>query len=210
MALHVGGLQIMKTKINSSSLMLGLFITLLSAPSGLSQNQNRIVQWPEIITRVLNTSGSGYSQELAEIDALEIMDIAVSGKSITIGQSFAADDEWLKNLTVRVKNVSSLTISSVQMDLFLPEIMPGGPLVTLCFGCGGVAKGQTIMPGEEVELKLVLYSWLLDQINRKSSLSMITKAEIREFVYTLPDSRKWLTRCLKTASLKNACPTTAP
>ena len=203
----------MKMRTNSASLglLLGAFVvTLLSANAVFSQNKNRVVQWPEIITRVLNTPGSGFSQELAEIDALEIMDIAVGGKSITIGQSFAADDEWLKTLTVRVKNVSSLNISSVQMDLFLPEIMPGGPLVTLCFGCGGVGKGQTIMPGEEVELKLVLYSWLLDQINRKSSLSMITKAEIREFVYTLPDGRKWLTRCLRTISLKNACPATTP
>jgi len=200
----------MKTKINASSLMLGIFVTLFSATSVFSQPKNRVVQWPEMILTPVNTPGSGYSQDLAKMEALEIIDIAVGGKSITIGQSFAADDEWLKNLTVRVKNVSDLNISSVQMDLFLPEIMPGGPLVTLCFGCGGVGKGQSILSGEEVELKLVLYSWLLDQINRKSSLSMITKAEIQEFVYTLPDGRKWLTRCLKTASLKNACPTTAP
>ncbi len=201
----------MKIKIYFLWLFLGAFVvTLLSANTVFSQNKNRVVQWPEIITQVFNTPGSGFSQELAEIDALEIMDIAVGGKSMTIGQPFASDDEWLKNLTVRVKNVSSLTISSVQMDLFLPEIMPGGPLVTLCFGCGGMANGQTITPGEEVELNLVLYSWLLDQINRKSSLSMITKAEIREFVYSLPDGRKWLTRCLRTASLKNACPSTTP
>ena len=200
----------MKTKINVSSLMLGIFVTLFSATSVFSQPKNRVVQWPEMNFTPVNTRASGYSQDLAKMEALEIIDIAVGGKSITIGQSFAADDEWLKNLTVRVKNVSDLNISSVQMDLFLPEIMPGGPLVTLGFGCGGVGKGQSILSGEEVELKLVLYSWLLDQINRKSSLSMITKAEIQEFVYTLPDGRKWLTRCLKTASPKNACPTIAP
>src|SRR6476660_3600524 len=131
----------MKIKIYSLWLFLGAFVlTLLSANAAFSQNKNRMVQWPEIIVTPVNTPGSGYSQDLAEIDALEIMDIAVDGKSITIGQSFAVDDEWLKNLTVRVKNVSNLTISSVQMDLFLPEIMPGGPLVTLCFGCGGVGK----------------------------------------------------------------------
>jgi hypothetical protein len=200
----------MKTTKNASSLMLGLFVTLFSATSVLSQPKNRVVQWPEIIITPVNTPGSGYSQELAKMEALEIIDIAVGGKSITIGESFAADDEWVKNLTVRVKNVSNLNMSSVQLDLFLPEIMPGGPLVTLCFGCGGVGHGQSIMPSEEVELKLVLYNWLLDQINKKSSLSMITKAEIQQIVYSLPDGRKWLTRCLKTASLKNACPTTAP
>jgi hypothetical protein len=144
---------------------------------------------------------------LAQIEALQINDITVGGKSITIGQSFAADDEWLKSLTVRVKNVSSLSNSKVQLNLFLPEIMPGGPLVTLCYGCGDVGKGQTIMAGEEVEMRLVFYSWLVDQINAKSSLSRITRAEIHDTIVSLPDGRQLLSGCVRTASLKNACPT---
>ena len=178
----------MKIKICSLWLLLGAFVvTLLSAHAVSSQNKIRIVQWPEIIFTPVNTPGSGFSQELAEIDALEIMDIAVDGKSITIGQSFAADDEWLKSLTVRVKNVSRLNISSVQMDLFLPEIMRRS-LVTLCFGCGGVAKGRAL--ARRRVSKAACFIVCPDQINKKSSISMITKAEIRN-LFTLPDGR-WL------------------
>ena len=169
-----------------------------------------MVQWPEIIINQVNTAGSGYSQELAKIEALEITDIAVGRNSITVGEFFTADDEWLKNLTVRVKNISSLNISSIQMNLFLPQIMPGGPLVTLCYGCGNVGNGQSIVPGAEVEMKIVFYGWLADQINAKSSLSKITKAEIQNIIVKLPDGRKWLTFCVRTTSLKNACPKTAP
>jgi hypothetical protein len=88
--------------------------------------------------------------------------------------------------------------------------MPGGPLVTLCYGCGDVGKGQSIMAGEEVEMRLVLYPWLADQIKAKSSLSQITRAEIHDTIVTLPDGRNWLSGCVRTASPKNACPTTAP
>lgn len=189
--------------------MLGvLAVALLLANPVFSQSKDRKVQWPQTPINHLNTRGSGYSQELAYIEALEINDITVGGKSITIGQSFAADDEWLKSLTVRVKNISPLSISSVQMNLVLPEIMPGGPLVTLCYGCGGVATGQSIMPGKEAEMKVVFYSWVEDQINVKSSLPMITTAEIHNIIITLADSRRWITGCVRTADLNNACPTT--
>lgn len=201
----------MKSLNSCSGLVLGLLaVALLSPTSVFSQSKNRKVQWPETPNNYGNATGSGYSQELAKLEALEINAIRVGGKAITIGQLFPADDDWLKNLTVRMKNISSLTISTIQMNLFLPEIMPGGPMVTLCYGCGDVGLGQSIMPGKEVEMKLVFYSWLTDQINAKSSLSMITKAEIHNIIVTLADGRKWLTGCVRTANLKNACPTTTP
>lgn len=204
-------MQMTKSLNTYSRVVLGLLaVALLPATSVFSQSKNRKVQWPETSISYVNAQGPGHSPELAQIEALEINDIAVGGKSITMGEFFAADDEWLKNLTVRVKNISSLSISAVQMNLFLPEIMPGGPLVTLCYGCGDVGKGQSIMPGKEVEMKLVFYGWLADQINAKSSLSMITKAEIHDTIVTLTDGRKWITGCLRTANLKNACPTPAP
>ncbi len=198
----------MKSQHHCSRLLIGLLgVGLLTVTSVFSQSKNRIVQWSDPPISDRNTRSSGDTQILAQIEALEINDITVGGKSITIGQFFAADDEWLKSLTVRVKNVSSQSISRAQLNLFLPEIMPGGPLVTLCYGCGDVGKGQSIKPGDEVEMKLVFYSWLTDQINSKSRLSMITTAEIHDIIVTLPDGRKWLSGCVRTAISKNACPT---
>jgi hypothetical protein len=117
-------------------------VTLLSATSVFSQNKDMMVQAPAKIITPVNTPDSGYAHELAKMKALENVDIAVGGKSITIGQFFPADDEGLQNLTGRVKDISILKISLVQMNLFLTELMPGGPLVTHCFGCGDVVKGQ--------------------------------------------------------------------
>ena len=108
-----------------------------------SQTKNRTLQWAEIPISNRNTVGSPGTQVLAQIEVLEIKDISVAGKSITIGEPFAADDNWLTNLTFRVKNISDQSFTSIQIDMILPEIMPGGPLVSLCYGCGGVGTGQS-------------------------------------------------------------------
>ena len=179
-----------------------LVIALLSTSSVFSQSTQRIVQWPEWPIDHSKTVSLGDSKGLAQIDSLEIVDITVGGKSITLGQSFVADDEWLKSLTVRLKNVSNNSIAKVQLNLFLTEIMPGGPLVTLFYG----GDEPSITPGAEVELKLVFYSWLVEQINKKSSLAKITKAEIRDVIVTLADGKRLFSTCVKTVSPKNACP----
>lgn len=164
-----------------------------------------MVHWPEI--SYLNANArSTQSEMLDQIDMVEITDVAAGGKSITLGQPFEADDEWLKTLSVRVKNVSQVSISRVQMNFFLPQLMPGGPLVALCYGCGDVGRRDPIDPGEEVEMKLFYYSWLLDQINSKSSLSKITKAEVWHMSLTLLDGRQFTSGCIKTTDQKSACP----
>ena len=169
-----------------------------------SQSTKRIVHWPENPISPGNTKGD-QAEVLEQIDMVEITDVTAGGKSITMGQSFEADDEWLKTLSVRIKNVSQVSISKVQMSFFLPQLMPGGPMVALCHGCAGVGKGETIDPGKEVDMKLLYYSWLLDQINSKSSLSKITKAEVWHARITLLDGRQFISGCIKTAGQKNGC-----
>ena len=201
----------MKWRLTSLPLLLAVFsVVLLSRTAVFSQSKDRIIHWSEPVI-IINTPGSGHSAVLAQIEALEIVDITVGSKSITIGEAFSADDLWLKSLTFRVRNVSNLSFSVAQLNLFLPEIMPGGPLVTLCYGCGDAfGKVKNIAPGEEVEMKVVFYNWLTDQINAKSNLSRITKAEIQQLIVTQTDGQKWISRCVRTASLKNSCPMPAP
>lgn len=67
------------TKRSFSSLMLGFLVTACSATSVLSQPKNRVVQWPETIITPVITPGSDLSQELANIEALEIIDVTAGG-----------------------------------------------------------------------------------------------------------------------------------
>lgn len=190
--------------------MMGLLaVVLLPVPSVFSQDKNRIVEWTEPPLSDRNTISLTGKQVVSQIDVLEISDVTAGEKSIKLGQFFTADDAWLEKLTFRIKNISTDKISIVQINLLLPEIMPGGPLVTFCYGCGQPV-GQGIMPGQEVEMKVVFYSWLRDQINKKSGLSEITKAQIHDITVTAADGTRWLSGCLRTADLKNACPAAAP
>lgn len=201
----------MKWQLSLLPLVWALFAVVLVSPTTVfSQSTDRILHWSEPVS-IIHTPGSGSSAVLAQIEALEIVDITVGSKSITIGEVFSADDLWLKSLTFRMKNVSNLNFSVAQLNLFFPETMPGGPLVTLCYGCGDAfGKVKNIAPGEEVEMKVVFYNWLTDQINLKSNLSRITKAEIQHLIVTQLDGQKWLSRCVRTASPKNSCPKPAP
>jgi hypothetical protein len=179
-------------------------VTLLCATPVFPQNTEKILQWTNPPINHANLI-SATTKGLAQVDALEIVDISVSAKSVTIGKAFTAEDDWLQTLSFKIKNVSNNTITSVQINLFLPQIMPGGPQVPLCYGCGDT-KGKVIAPGEVVEVKTVFYDWVKKVILMKSSLSSITQAEIHDLIVTLPDGTKWSSSCMKAADLKNACP----
>ena len=183
-----------------------IFVVLTTTSSVFSQSKNRTVQWPEIPLSNRNMIGAAGTEVLAQIEVLEIKEISVAGKSITIGQPFAADDNWITDLTIRLKNVSDQTFSLIQIDLILPEIMPGGPLVSLCYGCGGLGIRQSITPGEEVEMKVVFQQWVTDQIKSKSNPSSITKAQIQHISVKKPDGKKLFSGCIRTADQKSACP----
>ena len=184
---------------------------LLAATSVFSQEKNRTLQWAEIPISNRNTvSAVAGSQVLAQIESLEIKDISVAGKSITMGQPFAAHDNWITSLTIRLKNLSDQNFKSIQINMVLPEIEDGGPLIPICYGCGGVGTGRSIMPGDEFEMKVVFPQWVTDQIKSKSNPSLITKAKIHDITVMQSDGQRLLSGCMRTADPKSACPNPAP
>ena len=192
------------------SIRIAVFV-LLATTSVFSQSKERTLRWAEIPISNRNTvSAVAGSQVMAQIESLEIKDISVAGKSITIGQPFAADDNWITSLTMRVKNISDQNFKSIQINMFLPEIMPGGPLVSFFYKSGDAGSGRSTMPGDEFEMKVAFPQWVTDQIKSKSNPSLITKAEIHDINVIQSDGKKLLSGCMRTADPKNACPTPAP
>ena len=182
---------------------------LLATTSVLSQTKERTLRWAEVPMNNRNTT-STVGEVLAQIESLEMKDISVAGKSITMGQPFTADDSWITDLTIRVKNISDQNFKSIQINMFLPEIMPGGPLVSFFYKSGDAGTEQRTMPGDEFEMKVAFPQWVTDQINAKSKPSLITKAEIWHITVMQNDGKKLLSGCMRTADPKSACPTPAP
>ncbi len=60
-------------------------------------------------------------------EPLRIRAVRAKGRSVRRNEKFDADDDWLRELTIRVKNVSGKRILFASIDLLFPAAEPGGP-----------------------------------------------------------------------------------
>ncbi len=201
-----------ENRLFSQAIVTVLGLLVFAATTDYSQTQNKVIVWSKSPIGSHNETTPPDVKLFPQIDGVEIEEIAVGGKSRIVGEGFAADDDWLKTITVRVKNISSQRLISVQITLVLPE-MGQSPDIPLCYGCAAAEKEKGIVPGESVELKMLgggFYDWLRSRIAENGAVSRITKAEIHHVYVTLPAGPTWFSGCIKTANLKNACPHNTP
>ena len=173
--------------------------------------QSKFIVWPKEPGKRIRPGISGDFTVLAQFDTLEIEEILVEGKPITIGQPFSASDEWLRTITIRVKNISNQRFSHIQIGLILPEIKDGkGSSIYVFYPFTADQRAVGFGPGEVIELKTwrddKVWKWANDMIAAKMPLSEITTAQIREIVVHMPDGSSLLSECIRTANELNACP----
>jgi len=125
-----------------------------------SQVQDRVVDWHPQALQGTFVKGMDGKQIPSNIEAVKVIEIKLDGKAITLGQSFPASGDWLKNLTVKVRNTSGKSISSIRMHFNLPEAKYGEGTMGFSLEYGkplstGINYGtqKIILPDEE----LVLY-----------------------------------------------------
>lgn len=188
-------------------LMLTVVIYLFAALPCFAQTP-KVVEWSKSPIRGNQEKIAANLRLFRQIEDVEIEDLLVAGRSITIGEPFAAPDDWLKSFTVRVKNISDQPLVMVQITLVLPEMGAGSPDVVFCYGCAEAQKVKGITAGEVVELKMLggdFYDWVMSRAAEKG-LSRINQAEIRTIWVTPPSGPVWFSGCIKTSNAKNACP----
>jgi hypothetical protein len=173
-------------------------------------SQSKFIVWPKEPGHRIRPAGTpgGQANALPQFDSFEIEEILVEGKPITIGQPFNASDDWLNDITIRVKNISQQKFATIQVTLVLPEIK-FGPDIPVCYGCAADQRGRLFSPGDEVELKTLrsnkFYNWVKTSVAEKTPLSTITTAQIRETLVILADGSSWWSECVRTANPLNAC-----
>lgn len=112
-----------------------------------AQEQDRFVDWHPVSI-------------MLEEKVLEIVDVRVEGKSITIGQPFTANEDWLKTLTFRVRNVSDKVIKNFGFGVAFPEMAVNGisPGFSVTFNVNTPESDsraqKPLSPGDEIDLKL--------------------------------------------------------
>ena len=92
------GLQLVLVAI---CLMLGLF----SASQTIAQTKKRVIVFPD-------WSASNDEKDVV----LDVVEVRVDGKKIAFNTPFEAGDDWLKTMTVQVKNVSGRPLSMIEID----------------------------------------------------------------------------------------------
>ena len=122
---------------------------------------------------------------------VEVVSVRVKGEDVAPGRPFAADDDWLRGLTITVKNVSDKPLIFVGLSLRLPNAADKsksaqmtGPLSYGCwpgFPCRADAKGSygEIMPGavQEVELMAANYESFMAALVKVSAALPVESVE---------------------------------
>ena len=190
----------------------GVLFVLLAAPLAAAQTPTRVMSWQPHTFGRLTKAGDGMTlSPVAE--AVEIVGFKVGGSPVTLGEPFAAGDEWPKGLGVRLRNVSGQSISRAQMTFVLPESRRGEEaLIGFTLRSGGAPSGnpKPIQPGEEFELSLAEgdYVNLRARIAERKDAAIINRVFITVTSVRFADGTIWGSGCLRATDPKNSC--TAP
>jgi len=139
-------------------LLLG-FVLLLPLLS-FGQSQERIIDFPKVPeTRSLKRTGT--EQPVATDEkALALVEITVNGKAVLPEKAFSAGDDWLKSLTIKLKNVSDKPVSSILVSFQIPKTETGNNAsLGLVFRhnqtkINPTTKEKLVMPDEIIELSM--------------------------------------------------------
>ena len=137
---------------------------------------------------------------------LKIRTIRTKGKQVEPDKEIFDIDDWLKQLTVEMRNDSGKTVSFVQVELFFPRLDPDakqpGSSFTLDFGDNPFAfdnaaamppiRVKPLSPGEHLEITLTdadftrLNAFLID-----TGLLVTSKVDIRVNLIGFSDGTAW-------------------
>ena len=183
----------------------------------LPQTRERTILWPPLPVGQIKSAADGIKLSSVN-EAVQISEITVAGRSITPGQPFAADEDWLRTLTVRLKNVSGHTIVGAKIGFGLPETKTderqiGFSLDYGKLGIGGIPPhGQAlVVPDEQFDLKFndAQYRLYLDFFGKHAGTTSFTQAWIGITTVKFDDGSIWSSGCLNAINPNASCPRAA-
>lgn len=137
---------------------------------------------------------------------LKIRSIRTKGKQVEPDKEILDTDDWLKQLTVEIRNDSGKTVTSVQVGLFFPRLDPNakqpGSAFSLDYGDSPFAfdsaeampplRVKPVSPGEHLEITLTDAEFMrLNQFLIDTGFLVTSKVEIRVAVIGFSDGTAW-------------------
>jgi hypothetical protein len=120
-------------------------------------------------------------------DPLRILSVKAAGKTINFNEKFAAGEDWLKGLTLRVKNISDKEIIYLHYDLDFPETTGTGLLMAYQWmlwqwpGIDDKARAPfSLAPGAEADITIdeKRYADIVRFINTRQQFAGLSRARL--------------------------------
>lgn len=137
---------------------------------------------------------------------LKIRTIRTKGKQVEPDKEILDTDDWLKHLTVEMRNDSGKTVTFVQVQLFFPKLDPDrkqpGSSFTLDYGDDPFAfdsaaampplRVKPVSPGEHLAITLTDADFTrLNQFLIDTGFLVTSKVEIRVYLIGFSDGMAW-------------------
>lgn len=132
-------------------------------------------------------------------EPVEILEVKLSGKSIKLGESVTDGDDWLKGLSLVLKNRSDKPIVFAEIAFDFPETKDSGPTMSyrIQLGQDSLIKNQTRAPlrvssGESLQVEVASeYEKLKAFLANRHQISGINKATVRISFIQFADGTAW-------------------
>jgi hypothetical protein len=133
-------------------------------------------------------------------EVVRVLGFTRGTKQLAVDESFAATSDWLKDVTIRVKNNSLKRIKYLSMSLEFPETRRSGNIMSYTMSCGVSpmggyvsVSGPPVEPGETFEFRFDEneFSRLKKFIESRQPLDGLTRANIRISFIQYDDDTAW-------------------
>ena len=152
----------------------------------------RVQENQQARTKVLD-KGSSPNEPIA------ITDIKVADKAISFGDKLDGDEDWLKDVSFKIKNISDKPIVYAEIDLEFPETKSSGNLMVYPIQLGqrpGLPNRNQeplyLPPGETLDIQLPSkYDAIKRFINHRQQMSDIHRGVVRIGFVVFSDMTGW-------------------
>jgi len=131
---------------------------------------------------------------------VEIVELTARGKRTRLNSEIDADDDWLNGLTLKFKNMSNKTISSIYLTLVLPDTeVNGNPQIGFPIRYGAAPPGAPqgigapIEPNQTTDITITeqTYNILKPNIESRISLKDLKQLHIVLDLIIFTDDTAW-------------------
>jgi hypothetical protein len=154
------------------------------------------------LTQIANKKEKKVTKETFKNDPIEFIELKSNGMKFNLNKEFTQQDNWLKDFTIKFKNVSGKSVVYADIAIGFPETESTGQRMGMSLNYGVNPRAQKeengneiklLLPGEigEVSLSPKRFTILEKFIATRHSLSSLKQLHLTTIVVYFEDGTYW-------------------